>query len=143
MKTVKTKTYLIKKTKIDLAIFYFILSMENAIEVDGLMVLFFIWNNRCDIFGLIQVLNLYVCGTNKMSDSSSFMSLTKRWVQTSVSRTELVLFLTLKVSWASWWERKLEIFYPEKLEIFYLNKIDILLICELFFLPWRKRPQGL
>jgi hypothetical protein len=45
MKTVKTKTYLIKKTKIDLAIFYFILSMENAIEVDGLMVLFFIWNN--------------------------------------------------------------------------------------------------
>jgi hypothetical protein len=41
MKTVKTKTYLIKKTKIDLAIFYFILSMENAIEVDGLMVLFF------------------------------------------------------------------------------------------------------
>lgn len=41
----ETKTYLIKKTKIDLAIFYFILSMENAIEVNGLKVLFFIWNN--------------------------------------------------------------------------------------------------
>jgi hypothetical protein len=45
MKIVETKTYLIKKTKIDLAIFYFILSMENEIEVDGLTVLFFIWNN--------------------------------------------------------------------------------------------------
>jgi len=44
MKTVETITYLIKKIKIDLAIFYFILSMENAIEVDGLAILFFIWN---------------------------------------------------------------------------------------------------
>jgi hypothetical protein len=44
MKTVETITYLIKKIKIDLAIFYFILSMENAIEVDGLTILFFIWN---------------------------------------------------------------------------------------------------
>jgi len=41
MKTVETKTYLIKKIKIDLAIFYIILSMENTIEVDGLTILFF------------------------------------------------------------------------------------------------------